>query len=112
MNLNLEPFSLIQQGKKTIEMRLYDEKRKKLQIGDIIIFTEKENKNNRLEARVIKLHKYNSFEELYKNFNKIQLGYYENQIANARDMEEYYSKEDIKKYGVVGIEIKVLSKEN
>ena len=112
MNLNLEPFSLIQQGKKTIEMRLYDEKRKKLQIGDIIIFTEKENKNNRLKARVIKLHKYDSFEELYKNFNKIQLGYYENQIANARDMEEYYSKEDIKKYGVVGIEIKVLSKEN
>ena len=112
MNLNLEPFSLIQQGKKTIEMRLYDEKRKKLQIGDIIIFTEKENKNNRLEARVINLHKYNSFEELYKNFNKIQLGYYENQIANARDMEEYYSKEDIKKYGVIGIEIKVLSKEN
>ena len=30
MNLNLDPFNRIQMGTKTIELRLYDEKRKSL----------------------------------------------------------------------------------
>ena len=40
------------------------------------------------------------------NHNKISIGYTENEIANPDDMLMYYSKEDIEKYGVLGIELK------
>ena len=38
MRLNKEPFEMIKSGMKTIELRLYDEKRKLLRIGDEIEF--------------------------------------------------------------------------
>ena len=46
---------------------------------------------------------------MYKHFDKILLGYDENELADAKDMEEYYSKEEQEKFGVLGIEIKVVS---
>lgn len=107
MRLNKEPFEKIEKGTKTIELRLYDEKRSLIKENDIIEFTNRED-DRKLKTKVIKLHKYNSFEELYKHFNKIELGYEENEIANPSDMEKYYSKEEQEKYGVVGIEIKLI----
>ena len=34
MKLALEPFVMIADGRKTIELRLYDDKRKKIKLGD------------------------------------------------------------------------------
>ena len=87
-------------------MRLYDEKRSVINIGDEIEFTNMEN-GNILSVEVIDLHQYKNFEELYSNFPKEKLGYKEEEIANVEDMSKYYSKEDILKYGVLGIEIKL-----
>ena len=42
MNLHNDPFTLIKMGFKNIEMRLYDEKRKKIKKGDTIEFTHKD----------------------------------------------------------------------
>ena len=38
MKLKKEPFEMIKSGKKIYELRLYDEKRKKLKIGDTVEF--------------------------------------------------------------------------
>ena len=43
MKLNNNPFNLIKNGEKIIELRLFDSKRKSLQIGDIIEFTNISN---------------------------------------------------------------------
>lgn len=107
MHLQDEPFNLIKLGTKTIELRLNDDKRKIIKENDIIKFTNRKTKEQ-LKAKVIKLHNYDSFEELYKHFNKIELGYQDDNLANYQDMEIYYSKEEQDKYGVVGIEIQVL----
>lgn len=109
MKLNNEPFERIKNGTKTIELRLNDEKRKLLTVGDYIEFTNKVT-NEKLLVEVIDLFKYNSFEELYKHFNKIEMGYSINEEANPKDMENYYSKEEQEKYGVLGIKIKKLTK--
>lgn len=107
MNLNPEPFESIYNKEKDIEMRLYDEKRRMLSIGDIIVFIN--NKTFiKVKAVVTNLYIYNDYYELYKNFEKTRLGYKKNEVAHPSDMEEYYSKEKIEKYGVIGIEIKVL----
>lgn len=68
------------------------------------------NDNKQLEVKVIDIYRYNNFEELYKEFNKVKLGYREDEIAHYTDMEQYYSKEDIDKYGVIGIELEVVNK--
>lgn len=109
MKLNNEPFECIKNGTKTIELRLNDKKRKLLTVGDYIEFTNRVT-NEKLLVEVIDLFKYNSFEELYKHFNKIEMGYSINEEANPKDMENYYSKEEQEKYGVLGIKIKKLTK--
>ena len=107
LHLNDGPFNNIKNGTKTIEMRLFDEKRKLIQENDIIEFENRTTKEI-LKTRVKALHKYPTFEELYKHFDKISLGYDENEKANSQDMDIYYSIEEQEKYGVVGIEIEVI----
>lgn len=103
-HLNEEPYNLIKNGTKTIEMRLYDEKRQKIKVGDIIEFINRSTEE-RIITKVKALHLYNSFEELYKHFDKISLGYKEDEEAKPSDMEKYYPLEEQEKYGVVGIEL-------
>lgn len=104
MNLWNESFSAIKNGTKTIEMRLCDEKRSLICIGDIIEFTNTKT-NEICECTVTNLYKYESFNELYKHHNKISIGYADNEIADPNDMLTYYSAKDIEKYGVLGIEV-------
>lgn len=72
MKLQNGPFNSIKNGKKTIELRLYDEKRQKVKIKDKIEFTNILN-NEKILTEVINLHKYKTFEELYKHFDKESL---------------------------------------
>ncbi len=106
MNLNPDPFARIKSGKKTIELRLYDEKRQLIQPGDSICFTNNKT-GEQLTATVKKLHRFPNFEELYKTLPLLQCGYTEEDIGAARpsDMEAYYSPAEQARCGVVGIEL-------
>lgn len=104
MKLNNEPFNSIKDGTKNIEMRLNDEKRRLISIDDIIEFTNRDTLE-KINVKVIGLYKYSSFDELYKHFDKVSLGYKKEKKANSKDMEQYYSKEEQKKYGVLAIKI-------
>ena len=107
MRLHKEPFELIKNGSKTLELRLYDEKRQMINIGDTITF-ENRSYGDKFQVQVIALYIYPSFEELYKHFDKISIGYKEDEEANPKDMELYYSSEEQSKYGVVGIEMELI----
>lgn len=109
MNLHSAPFEMIRSGRKTIELRLYDEKRRRISIGDEIKFVSASNSTISLNCRVIALHKFDSFEDLYNCLPLLRCGYTEKDISTAspHDMDVYYSKENQKKYGVVGIEIEL-----
>ena len=91
MSLNNRPFKSIKEGTKTIELRLNDEKRSLLKVGDEIEFTNRDT-NEKLSVDIINLHKYHSFKELYKHFNKIDMGYNKDEPVEPKDMEAYYSK--------------------
>ena len=54
------------------------------------------------------IYKYDDFEQLYRHHDKISIGYKEDDVADPNDMLMYYKKEDIKKYGVLGISVKVM----
>ena len=110
MNLNPEPFEMISTGQKTIELRLNDEKRQKIKVGDMIEFTQTET-GQKLITEVITLHRFDTFTELYQELPLLKCGYTEADIATAKpeDMDLYYTPEKQKKYGVLGIELKVLN---
>jgi ASC-1-like (ASCH) protein len=109
MKLNPAPFEMIKSGQKTIELRLFDEKRQQIKVGDEIIFTNTVT-GETLETSVVNLHRFDSFEELYKSLPLLQCGYTSENVGKATpaDMEQYYSVEEQKEYGVLGIQIRVL----
>lgn len=106
MKLNPSPFEMIKSGKKTIELRLFDEKRRQVKEGDKIVFTNTDT-GETLNTTVVKLHFFDSFKELYRSLPLLKCGYTTEDINDAQpaDMEQYYSAEEQKKYGVVGIEL-------
>ena len=106
MKLQPSPFEMIKSGKKTIELRLYDEKRKLIKPGDAIIFTNVST-GEELKKTVLRLHLFDSFAELYNSLPLLKCGYTEDDVENAdpADMEQYYSREEQAKCGVVGIEL-------
>lgn len=104
MNLWDESFNKIRNKTKTIEMRLCDEKRSIISVGDTIEFTNTKTYETCL-CMVVNIYKYENFYELYKHHNKIAIGYSDNEMADPNDMLVYYSLENIKKYGVLGIEV-------
>lgn len=111
MRLNPLPFKMIASGEKTIELRLNDEKRRKLNRKDLITFVNTEDNRKTLKTEIVNIYKFKSFEELYAVLPLLKCGYTKEDISNAKpeDMIEYYSEEQQKKYGVLGIEIKVIS---
>ena len=106
MRLHNGPFEKIKSGTKTIEMRLNDEKRQLIKVGDFIKFINRVTEEE-MVTLVKGLYYYESFDELYKHFDKISIGYDLEDDADPNDMSQYYSNEDIENYGVVGIEIEV-----
>ncbi len=104
MKLNEEPFEKIKNGTKDIEFRLNDEKRQKVKIGDQIEFSKLPELQEKILVDVLDLYNESSFENL---FYKI---YSDKDLAKkyAKAMHEYYSPENEKKYGVLGIKIKLV----
>lgn len=110
MRLNPQPFESMASGRKTIELRLYDEKRQAIRVGDEIEFVNSKDDSRRLLCTVSDLHVFDSFKDLYQSLPLLKCGYTEEDVSTAAhtDMEAYYSAEEQRKYGVVGIELKMV----
>ena len=106
MKLHPAPYEMIKNGTKTIELRLFDEKRQSIKAGDTIAFTNICS-GERMVVTVKKLHRFDSFAALYETLPLLQCGYTAEDVdtAHPSDMEQYYSAEEQEKYGVVGIEL-------
>ena len=107
MNLVPSAYAKIEAETKTIELRLNDEKRRQISVGDEIVFTNLEN-NNQIQVKVVDLHRFPSFAELYKNLPLTKCGYAEGESAHSDDMLAYYPRERELQYGVLGIEIELM----
>ena len=110
LNLNPQPFESIQCGRKTIELRLYDEKRQQIKVGDTLVFVHTEDVSRTLTVTVTALHRFPNFAALYAALPLDKCGYLPEEIdtASPEDMNIYYSAERQAQYGVVGIEIALI----
>ena len=61
MNLRPGPFEMIATGRKIIELRLWDEKRQGIAVGDAIVFCHTEASGRQIRATVRALHRFSTF---------------------------------------------------
>ncbi|MBQ7336274.1 MAG: ASCH domain-containing protein [Clostridia bacterium] len=110
MQLHKEPFELVKNGYKTVELRLNDEKRRRIVPGDCITFLNRSDSSESLTVRVVALHSFESFESLYQTLPLEKCGYLPDEIAtaSAHDMDIYYTAEEQERYGAVGIEFELI----
>ncbi len=108
MHLSEEPFNWIREGKKTVEIRLFDEKRREIKLKDTIIF-KKINSNEEIKVKVKGLLRFKTFNDLFLFVPKKYLAHesltLDEQIKRIR---KYYSEEKEKRYGVLAIWFKVM----
>jgi ASC-1-like (ASCH) protein len=110
MKLQREHFDHIADGSKIIEMRLYDEKRRKIRVGDTIEFTASDREEDTLRVRVQGLYVYPGFDELVEEFTPTELGFPKTARAKISDyMLRLYGVETVFKNKVLAIKVKVLS---
>ncbi len=110
-NLNLKEvyFNLIKNKIKTFEVRLSDEKRKLINIGDTIVFTNDSNKNEQLSTKVVNLITFESFEKMATSLPSRLIGFEGKTINEIVDTYyQFYTPEKEKNYGVLAIEVCVL----
>ena len=104
MKLQESPFERIKNGTKTVEFRLYDEKRSKIKIGDQIEFSKLPDLQETILVDVLDLYREDTFENLFKKL------FDDNEEIKRKTsaMYQYYSHDEEKQYGVVGIKISLV----
>ncbi|MFD2132394.1 ASCH domain-containing protein [Pseudogracilibacillus auburnensis] len=99
-------FNAIKEGKKKVEVRLNDKKRRKIKVGDTIEFIKHPEQNDTLQVKVTELRTYDTFKDMYEH---IPFGDFDCEGWTMKEMidgtYEIYSLEQEKKWGTLAITI-------
>ena len=109
MKLQPEYYNFILNGTKRIEIRLYDEKRQNIKLGDTIKFLKEPELSESFNAKVTGLLRYNSFKDMFKDFDISMLS--DKSMTKEeliKVLEQFYTKEKQERYGVLGIRIELM----
>ena len=107
MSLRPEYYEMVRSGEKDIELRLYDEKRRRMRNGDMLLIYNAQNRNDYIQAKIVRLHIAKSFADLATKISMPRTGFASlNALMSA--IEKFYDTEMESKYGIVGIELEVL----
>ena len=107
MHLAELPFEQIRSGKKTVEVRLCDEKRSAIEVGDDILFYN-EDGIEWIRAQVTALHRAPTFAQLFAMPDMLEkAGFADMPLTDAVIwMHQYYTPEQETSLGVLGIELR------
>ena len=105
MSVRHEYFELIKSGQKDIELRAYDNKRKRIKIGDKFLLFDAENTNSYIVCEVLDMHVAPNFESL---FNKVDIkrSGFNNLDELMNIITKFVSREELAREQIVGMEIK------
>ena len=102
-------FQAIKNGDKDIEVRLNDEKRRKIKVGDKITFLKRPDDIENIDAVVENLSYYKNFKDLVKDYTIEELyskGYSKEEFLYL--LKRFYSDDEIDKYGTVAIKFRII----
>ena len=105
VHLHKEVFDIVREGIKDVEVRLNDEKRRQLKVGDKLIFINRGNEEETISAVVKNLVYFKDFVEVTKSYEMKRIYLEDTSLDEYLElMNKFYSDEDVEKYGVVAIE--------
>jgi len=105
MSVRHKYFELIKSGAKDIELRAYDEKRRKMKAGDKFLLFDAENPDQSIICEILNMHVAPDFESLFKNLDIKRSGFKD--MTELMDtITKFVSREELQREQVVGIEIK------
>lgn len=107
MHLSEPHFSQVKSGKKSVELRLKDDKRMLIKKGDNILFKSRADENEKVTVKVIGFYWDASFETLAEQFSIRKSGYC-NVDSLVPDLEKFYPLDMQRKLGVMGIEFELV----
>ena len=104
VHLHPDVFEIVQKGVKDIEVRVNDEKRRKLKVGDTLIFLKRPLEDEKIVKKVKALEYYDDFKELVKHYDMKRI-YLENYTSEEylKEMARFYTQEEQDEFGVVAI---------
>ena len=105
MSVRNKYFEMIKSGQKDIELRAYDEKRKKLKAGDRFLLYNAGNTDESIICEILNMHVAPDFESLFKNLDIKRSGF-QNLDELISVVTKFVSHEELQREQVVGIEIK------
>lgn len=109
MGLFEEYLNDIKNGGKTIEVRLNDEKRRKIEAGDTIRFIKVPRDGESIAAEVIGLEVFPTFKDMYENVSAEDMGAGGSSVEEmVENTYEIYTPQQERAYGTVAIKIKYL----
>lgn len=107
VHLHPEVFDIVSIGDKDVEIRVNDEKRRKLKVGDKLVFLKRPDEVQKIYATITNLVYFNNFSEVVDNYEMKRI-YLDKTTKDEyiNLMKKFYSDEEVNKYGVVAIEFK------
>jgi ASC-1-like (ASCH) protein len=99
----------MKEGRKIIEVRLNDEKRQKIKIGDVIVFSKLPELTEKVKVEILELRHYKIFKDLYLSYPFASFG------CEGKTMDwmlertyDIYTKEQEIQFGALAIRIRVI----
>lgn len=102
-------FAKLVSGQMLIEPRLNDAAHRKIKPSDLILFVNRETREERL-AKVVGLLRFNSFVELFHAYPPERFGA-ESEQELLKAMRRFYSQKQEHEHGVLGIKVHLLRKD-
>lgn len=109
MKLKAIYFDKIKCGEKIYEIRLNDEKRSLINIGDTLKFKKEPEQMEEITTKVEDLIHFKSFSEMLNILPLDMIGFKNESADKVLEIyRKFYSTQDEEKYGVLAIKVKVL----
>lgn len=111
MHLDEKPFNDFENGNKTREYRIFDEKRRQLQLGDTIEFIKRPDMIKKLRMEIVGLLIYKDFYTMYEDFFEQE---FKERYKNVQEVvddtfNDFYTKEEEQENGVIAIKVKKIN---
>ncbi len=109
MRLNEKPYESMKTGRKFYEVRLNDEKRRLVEVGDTIDFLKLPEEKEKLKVEVIGVLPFDTFKDLYESLPAYSLDCEGMEVGEmVENTYKIYTPEQEGRWGVLAIEVKLV----
>lgn len=108
MKLNDLAFQNIKKGIKRFELRLYDDRRKNINLGDTIMFRNLNDSEDTISVKVLALLRYPTFADFFKDIDYKLCGTANSLEEKLDRVHTFYTTEQEKEFGILAIKIEII----